>query len=252
MAIKDRLKAKGDEMKSEYSDVEGGTMLVSVIVCIVCFSVIVVGVFMLPPLSWFGFGDTDLGTGVGIGVLIVVVVAGIFLPAVYVERWMGAYWNKHHAHAWRWLKHTDMALLVMEPGRWEPLHEILDAHPWMKLSGTRQCKTLDEQIEMASDYQLAMMLIMRRRQRGMLAAVGWGSATRLADDIAAWFLGSCGVLLFLIIGGLVLYFPLLPFWILWLGLYIRRQAWQTALIEYFLDDKPKGYSQLKPPQGVDD
>ena len=240
MAEKEKLKEKHDEIVSQFEDVKGSVTLVSIIVGVLVLSGIAILVLKSPPLNWIGFGENDIGTGVGVTILIVIVLTGIFTPVLLVSHLMDAGWNNYYREAWSWLKYTDLPRFAVDDGAWAKVFEILEGSFILKLLKVSHPKTLDEQIEMGSDFRLALMVLTRGPrensvelyQRRLVRAVRWGATTRLFDDAVVWLFNSCASFGCLMVGGIFWYALTLPIWTPLLGLYIRRQAWQTAMCDF--------------------
>ncbi|MBN2082173.1 hypothetical protein JW859_08185 [bacterium] len=250
MAIQEMLKKKRDEIKSQKSDVENSLLLIGIVLGVILVPLIAILPMASPWGRSLGLMETGHGTTIGITVMVISVLVGLILPFLVVPRWLTTWWDYNERRAWSWLRHTDLPLRIAQEGQWEAVFAVLDANPWMKLSGTRRPRTLDEQIELASDYSWAQVMLIRGQQRRLFWAVWWGSATRLADDIAVWIFGSCGTFGCLMFGGMLLFLVGLPLWVPWIMLYIKRQAWQSAILTHFMDGRPQGLGKIRPPVGI--
>jgi len=250
VAIREILKKKRDEIKSQYTDVESSLLLVGIVLGVILVPVIVIVPMASPWGRALGLMETQPGTTIGIILMVISVLVGMALPFFVVSRWMKAWWNRNERRAWSWLRYSDLPLRIAQEGQWERIFSVLDANPWMKLTGTRRPQSLDEQIELASDYSWAQVALIRNQPRRLFWAVWWGSATRLADDFAVWMFGSCGTFGCLMLGGMILFIVGLPLWVPWVMLYLKRQAWQSAILTYFMDGRPQGLGRIKPPAGI--
>jgi len=253
------LKKKNDEITSQFEDIKGSVTLISIIVGVMILSGIVVLLLKSQAFAWMGFSKNDLGTGIGVCILIIVVLAGIFAPVLFVSNLMDRAWGANYRTAWSWLKYTDLPRFMVDQAAWDRIFTIIDGSMFLKAGRITMPQTVEEQIELASDFRNAIMVLTRgardgdeeRFTRSLARAVYWGGTTRFLDNLVVWLFNSCASFGCLIVGGIFWYGIALPIWIPLLGLYIRRQAWQTAMCD-FLNDKPTSpVKGVKKPAGFD-
>jgi len=236
VTIQERLKRKRLDIVSQYEVVQGALVWVALVGGIVLFTAGLALFAALPPVKDSGILDTRIGTNIAVVVLIAGILAAVSAPWSVIPWLTNRYWKRHYQAVWRWLEKTEMAQYVVDERRWEPVFALLEQYPWLKLTGVKRPQSLDEQIELASDYQLALRRLCRKRDSRLFWPVWWGSTTRLADDVTVLLFNSCTVLGCLMFGGALWFTIGFPFWLWAILLYFRRQATQTALIDYFLDN----------------
>lgn len=240
--VTDALAGKTKELQSQFDEIKGSTTLISVIVSVLILTMLGLLVMTSPILDWLGLPDSEIGSGFGVVVLIFAVIAGILIPVIYISTWMDRYWKRHYRQAWGWLEYTDLPQLVVDDGRWEQIFTAIESLPFPRLIKVQRPTCLDEQIELASDFRLALIVLTRGAadndiallQRRLIKAVWWGRLTRFLERIVQAVFNSCLLWGCLIFGGALWYTAGLPFWLPLLGLYMRRQAWQTAMVDHFI------------------
>lgn len=247
-SARDKLRAKRKELLSQREDVASAAGFLGMFIGMVLL--VLAYILLLQAIGW----EESMGEGIALVfnviVLCVLVLVGMFAPLLLMQKWIERAWHRQYLRIWAYLKHTDAASLVMDQERWEPVFAILDSQPWLKLSGVRVPQSLDEQIELASDYWPVFIALARGDQRRLRWHVLLGSAGRLADEAALFFFNGCVAYLLLVLTGFFLFIPLLPFMAVTLFLYTRHQGAQHALIDYFLDDPGVGVWKVKPPRGL--
>ncbi len=177
--------------------------------------------------------QVDNGPMICMLVWIALVLACLWLVAVLERHGRERSWQRHYAFISELLRTSDAGQLILQPERWERVHELLDDYPWLKLGALSRPHDLDAQVEFAADHWRALSAL-TRDQHGLRRAVFWGALTRLGDEVMVFLCNGCVIWFVLVIGapfmyaGYVLFFPLT----LW---YVQNQAAQVALIDFLLE-----------------
>ncbi len=229
-AARERLAAKREALIEQRDDVQSALLIAAIMACIVWLALGYVGVILALGLSRWLDGD---GLWLNVSLLIALTLTGMLAPAVLVPRSIERLWQRHYAFISELLRTSDAGQLILQPERWERVHELLDDYPWLKLGALSRPHDLDAQVEFAADHWRALSAL-TRDQHGLRRAVFWGALTRLGDEVMVFLCNGCVIWFVLVIGapfmyaGYVLFFPLT----LW---YVQNQAAQVAVIDFLLE-----------------
>ena len=240
------LRAKRTEIEGELEDVSSAAGLMGIMLGLVIPVGIWAGIAVALGIEdWLGEG---FGLGVNIVILITLVLAGLFVPVYLIQHLMEQGFRRCYRYVFRWLKHTSAPKYIIQQELWDEVFAILDRRPLLKLTGVRMPRSLDEQIELASDYWPVVEALVRGDRRRLFWQVSWGSLTRLSDTITLFVFNGCMTWVLLLLSGALLFIPLVPITLVFLPMFVRRQGAQQALIDWFLDD-PRGWlgDVSKPP-----
>ncbi len=236
MSARQRLEAKRTALESELSDVADGAGLLGIFLGLFILVLSYLCLVML-----LGIEDQlehGFLFGVHVTVLCVLVLAGMLAPVFLVRHWLTLGYRKRYRHVWRWLKYTDAPKFVADQELWGEVFEILNRRPFLKLTGLRLPHSLDEQIELASDYWPVIEAMVRHNRRRLAWRVTWGSLARLSDTAAVFCFNGCMIWVLLLLTSFLLFLPLLPLYLVVLPLYVNRQGAQQALVDWF-SNKPR-------------
>jgi hypothetical protein len=244
---RDKLRAKRKELEEQLDEVGSGAGIAGIFITSCVFVLGYIGLVML-----LGLEDTlDRGAGQWINITLICVLfgAGMVLPVVYIPRWLKWMYRASYRRAWRWLKHTGASRYIMEQELWEELFAVIEEHAWLKLTGVSVPRTLDAQLELASDFWPVVEALAGGDRRRLRWRVMWGSLTHFSDTAAVVLFNGCLVYALMLLSGVLLFLPLIPLYCGVLPMYAHRQGAQQALLDWLLDAPASWLGQVAPPPG---
>jgi len=240
VAIREQLAAQRLGVASWRENIHGAAILGGFVVVplLVMMPLVYLDPWLEPlignPGEWFDGGSfrNNFFATIMVIVLLVTVVGGPLwaLPAL-IDWW----WKRQYERTWQLLKHSGLALLVVSDAGLSRIEELQDRVPWLKVGATGEPLTLSQRIEYASDYWRAFFALARQQPERLRAALRWGNACRLLDDLTPLLFNGCTAMIFLAVSLPVM--PLvLPAYVILLGLAIEQQAVQAALLDHFSEE----------------
>lgn len=155
-------------------------------------------------------------------------------------------WNRHYRRAWRYLKYTGLASLVIDEAAWEEVLAQTKENLALKATGLARPRRLDELLELAADYwRSAQAQAGGASQAVRRRALRWDNGTRLYNNMVERLCNNCAAIMILIIFSafLIVAFPLLY---AALYFYMQQHAAKSAYVDYFLNAPRCDLKKLKP------
>lgn len=243
-SAKQRLEAKRTELEGELEEMGSGAGFLGMFLGL--FGLVMPYVFIVMALGWEEHFEHGIGFGINVTFLIILTLTGMFGPVFLVPHLLQRGYRKRYRYVWRWLKYTDAPKFVIDQELWDEVFAILDRQPLLKLTGVRMPRSLDEQIELASDYWPVVEAMVRGDRRRLFWRVAWGSLTRLSDTLALFCFNGCAALILMMVTAIMFFLPLLPLYGTILPLYVNRQGAQQALVDWFLNTPRSWVGKVEP------
>ena len=190
-----------------------------------------------PVETWFDFNGNAIGSSFGVILTLVLIVFTVAGPLWLAPMLINSYWKRHYSWIFSKLRDSTLPLLIMDDAALTPLWSALAEPPLLRLTATQRPKSLDQRIELASDYWRALSVIASSRHAGLKRAIFWGNATRMIDDVSPLIYNACvSTIVIAVLAPLFFFF--MPLWIGVLVLTIQQQSAQAAMVDFFLNEAP--------------
>lgn len=142
--------------------------------------------------------------------------------------------ERHYAFIAGLLKDSDASQLLLDTTRWDPIYELAQEEPLVRLALPPRPAKLVDQIELAADYWRVMLALTKGNRRKLRSAIFLSRLSRSADKSFLWLFNGCIVWLVMILGGIFMFCGGAAVLLPWAWAYMQNLAAEQAMLDYFL------------------